>query len=240
METGQWVDQKLTQLSASRVEQDWQPNVERALNRVRTQRNGGTVRSSRCIWASATVLAGGLGSLAFPAPRAAAQRVWAPCVGACESFFAAAARGTANPPVAGIGDFAPDFTLPGADGTFIHFSSYRGKVVLLNFWATWCPPCRAEIPWFVEFERAYRQRGFAVIGVSMDEGGWKAVQPFREAHGIQYTLGLGYDALARQFGGVESLPETLLIDTNGRIAAKYVGVVSRDKYVRAIRELLPR
>jgi len=236
METSDWVDEKLMKLDNGRYE----PDMERALNLVRAQRNGRAVRSARWIWASAAVLAGGLGCLAFPAPRAAAQRVWAPCVGACESFFAAAARGTANPAVVGVGDVVPNFVLPGPDGEFIHFSSYRGKVVLLNFWATWCPPCRAEIPWFVEFERAYGQRGFAMIGVSMDEGGWKTVQPFRKAQGIQYALGLGYEALARQFGGVESLPETLLIDTNGKIAAKYTGGVSRDKYERAILALLPR
>jgi peroxiredoxin len=237
METGEWVDEKLLALRSSCSEQEWQPDVARALNRVQAQRKD-RVRSSRWIWASATVLAGGLGSLAFPAPRAAAERVWAPCVGACESFFAAAARGPSNAPALGIGDLAPDFIFPGAEGGFIHFSAYRGQVVLLNFWATWCPPCLVEIPWFAEFERTLGKRGFAVIGLSMDGSGLKALQSFREAHGIPYTLGLGYDALAQRFGGVDSLPETLLIDRNGRIAAKYTGIVSRDKYEGAIRELL--
>lgn len=242
METSRWTDEKLGELN-SEYPDSWRPNAARALSRIVDRQEYPGSKKSRWIWASATVLAGGLGSLAFPAPRGAAQRALAPCVGACESFFAGKApkaRSAMNPPVPGLGDLAPDFTLKGADGAFIRLSDYRNKVVLLNFWATWCPPCRAEIPWFVEFERNFGARGFAVIGVSMDEDGWKAVGPFREAHKIRYALGIGDDALARLFGGVDSLPQTLLIGPDGKIAAKYTGIVSRNDYQTAIEKLLPK
>ena len=74
--------------------------------------------------------------------------------------------------------FAPEFNLKDADGKVVRLSDYRGKVVLLNFWATWCAPCRLEIPWFMEFEQQNKNRGFAVVGISMDEEGWSVVRPF--------------------------------------------------------------
>src|ERR1700761_9143856 len=72
---------------------------------------------------------------------------------------------------------APEFALKDAHGKLVHLSDYRGKVVLLDFWATWCGPCNVEIPWFVQFEKKYKDRGFEVLGVSMDEDGWKSVAP---------------------------------------------------------------
>jgi peroxiredoxin len=239
MQTSEWVEDKLMQLNA---EHDWQPDAARTLSRIRNRHEHDAAKSWRWIWVSAAFVGGGLASLAFPAPRAMAERVWAPCVGACESFFTGKApvgREASSVPL-GIGDPAPDFTLSGADGATIHLSDYRGRVVLLNFWATWCPPCRVEIPWFVEFERTLGPRGFAVIGVSMDSDGWKAVRPFGESRKIQYALGIGDEALGRKFGGVESLPTTLLIDPDGRIRAKYVGITDRAVYEQAIEELLSR
>lgn len=242
METSHWVDEKLTKLNDG-FEQNWQPNANRALSRICERQTGGAAAvKSRGIWLSAAILAGGLGSLAFPAPRAMAERVWAPCVGACESFFAGkgtVARAPSNVPLE-IGDTAPDFTLSGADGATIRLADYRGRVVLLNFWATWCPPCRVEIPWFAEFERTFGPRGFAVLGVSLDEDGWKAVLPFRDAHRIPYALGISDEALARKFGSVDSLPTTLLIGPDGKVRARYTGIIGRADYEKAIRKLLPQ
>jgi len=119
---------------------------------------------------------------------------------------------------------APDFALKDADGKTVHLSDYKGKVVLLDFWATWCAPCKIEIPWFMEFEQQYKDKGFAVLGVSMDEDGWTVVKPYLQQLKINYRIVLGNDKVGDAYGGVDSLPTTLLIDRQGRIAATHVGL----------------
>lgn len=133
---------------------------------------------------------------------------------------------------------APNFSLRDADGKSVQLSDYRGKVVLLNFWATWCGPCRIEIPWFVDFERQYKDRGFAVIGVSMDEEGWSAIKPFTSEVGVNYRILLGDSSIAEKYGGVDSLPTTFLIDREGRIVSTHIGLVGRSKYENEIKQLL--
>ncbi len=133
---------------------------------------------------------------------------------------------------------APDFSLQDADGRTVQLSDYRGKVVLLNFWATWCGPCKMEIPWFIEFERKHKDQGFAVVGVSMDEDGWQAVKPFVSKLGINYRILLGSDSIAQLYGGVDSLPTTFIIDREGRIATVHIGLVSKSSYERDIDEIL--
>ena len=136
---------------------------------------------------------------------------------------------------------APDFALPQPDGPDLRLSSYRGKVVLLDFWATWCTGCKEEIPWYVEFAEKYRKNGLAVLGVSMDDDGWKAVRPFlAEKMKLTYPVVIGDNALAQQFGGIKSLPATLLIDRQGRIAYSHIGVVDRVEFEGEIQELLAR
>jgi peroxiredoxin len=134
---------------------------------------------------------------------------------------------------------APDFTLKDAKGATVHLADYKGKVVVLDFWATWCGPCKVEIPWFMEFQQQFKDRGFSVVGVSMDEGGWDDVKPFIEQHKINYPILLGNDAVDQSYSkllatmrhlkvdqanGLESLPTTFLIDRSGRIAAVREGV----------------
>jgi cytochrome c biogenesis protein CcmG/thiol:disulfide interchange protein DsbE len=133
---------------------------------------------------------------------------------------------------------APEFALKDAHGTLVHLSDYRGKVVLLDFWATWCGPCGIEIPWFREFERKYKDRGFEVLGVSMDDDGWKAINPFVAAEKINYRIVLGDDLTGDQYGGVEALPTTFVIDRDGRIASVHVGLTSRKEFEDAIEKLL--
>jgi cytochrome c biogenesis protein CcmG/thiol:disulfide interchange protein DsbE len=133
---------------------------------------------------------------------------------------------------------AQDFALRDSRGNLVRLSDYRGKVVLLNFWATWCGPCKAEIPWFVEFESKYKSQGFAVLGVSMDEDGWKIVQPFIEMMRVNYPMMLGDDALGSKYGGIDSLPETFLIDRKGRVAAKQTGLTDKTIYREQIMKLL--
>ena len=133
---------------------------------------------------------------------------------------------------------APDFALKDADGRTVRLSDYRGKVVLLNFWATWCGPCKIEIPWFMELEQENKDRGFAVLGVAMDEGGWDAIKPFLAELRVNYRTLLGTDMVAQQFGGVEALPTTFVIDREGRIASTHVGLASKSDYENDIKALL--
>jgi peroxiredoxin len=133
---------------------------------------------------------------------------------------------------------APDFTLKDADGRAVKLSDYRGKVVLLNFWATWCGPCKIEIPWFVEFEQMHKDKGFAVLGVSMDEEGWDAVRPFISAMRVNYRTVIGTDLIAQQYGGVDALPTSFIIDREGKIASTHIGLVRKSDYEKDIQELL--
>ncbi len=133
---------------------------------------------------------------------------------------------------------APDFELKDINGKSVKLSDYQGQVVLLNFWATWCGPCKLEIPWFVEFEKKNKDRGFSVIGVSMDEDGWATVKPFLEWARVNYRVLMGDDRVAMLYGGVDSLPTTFLIDRDGNIASIHVGLVSKGDYESDIETLL--
>ncbi len=138
------------------------------------------------------------------------------------------------------GQSAPDFRLHDESGVELRLTDYRGKALVLNFWATWCEPCKLEIPWFIEFENKYQNEGFAVLGVSMDEDGWKAVKPYVAKMRINYRVLLGNEATARLYGGVASVPTTLLIDRTGKIAAIHTGFVSKSAYQGEIEALLRR
>jgi len=133
---------------------------------------------------------------------------------------------------------APDFTLKDARGERLRLSDYKGRVVLLNFWATWCVPCRTEIPWFVDFEKEFQPRGFTVLGVSMDEDGWKAIDPYVAEHKINYPIVLANEEVNELYGGIEALPTTMLIGRDGKVAFLHAGLVSREDYEKEIRQLL--
>jgi peroxiredoxin len=133
---------------------------------------------------------------------------------------------------------APDFALKDADGKVVHMADYKGKVVLLDFWATWCGPCKIEIPWFMEMQRKNKDRGFEVLGVAMDDEGWEAVKPFVTDLKVNYRIVIGNDAVAQVYGGVDALPTTFLIDRDGKIAAVHVGLTSKKDFEDGVEELL--
>jgi peroxiredoxin len=132
---------------------------------------------------------------------------------------------------------APDFTLADATGQPLTLSAYKGKVVLLDFWATWCGGCKVEIPWYVEFDRKYRDKGLAVIGVSMDDKGMMIVKPFLAQKKIDYPVVIGNDGLAKQYN-LTSMPMTRLIDRDGKVAVSHTGIVDKDNFESHIRTLL--
>jgi cytochrome c biogenesis protein CcmG/thiol:disulfide interchange protein DsbE len=133
---------------------------------------------------------------------------------------------------------APEFSLKDVDGRNVSLAEYKGKVVLLNFWATWCGPCKIEIPWFADFEQKYKDRGFAVLGVAMDEEGWTVVKPYIAESKINYRVVMGNDSVASLYGGVDSLPTTFVLDKDGKIASTHVGLVSKSDYENEIVHLL--
>jgi peroxiredoxin len=133
---------------------------------------------------------------------------------------------------------APGFALQDAAGKTVKIEDYRGKVVLLDFWATWCTGCKKEIPWFSQFQTMYGEKGFVVVGVSLDEDGWKVLKPFLAELKAPYPMLLGDDATAKRYG-IRNLPDTFLIDRQGRVAAAYKeGLVDRDNVEANIKALL--
>jgi peroxiredoxin len=237
---GRWVDDRLAALSP---DGEWQPDVQRGLARFRKRRERVKGGRRRWAWIAAGAMATCVSLMATPVTRAFAQR----CVSACvnQSNWVGRVFGKspgAPPSVAFVppGDrkMSPDFRLNDASGQAVTLSEYRGKVVLLNFWATWCAPCKAEIPWFIELQRTHGDGRFAVLGVSLDEDGWTSVKPYIEERKVNYPVMIGNDAVAEAFDSVHSLPTTLIIDKSGRIAAIHVGLCNQSEYEGDIQALL--
>ena len=108
-----------------------------------------------------------------------------------------------------------------------------------QFWGSLqCGPCESEIPGFTKLEEAYKARGFAVLGISMDDDGWKVVKPYLSAHHVSYRVALGTEKVAQLYGGVDSLPVTLLLDQSGRVAYSHTGLVDQSEYQTEILQLL--
>ena len=123
------------------------------------------------------------------------------------------------------------------DGTPLSLETLRGRPLVINFWATWCNPCRVEIPWFADFERQYKDQGFAVLGISLDEHGWKDINPFVDEYKLNYKVLLGTEELSNLYG-VEALPMTYMIDREGRLAAIHRGLMRKATYEDEIKGLL--
>ncbi len=134
---------------------------------------------------------------------------------------------------------APDFTLTDLSGSKLSLSAYRGKVVLLDFWATWCAPCKEEIPHFVDMQNRYGPRGLQIIGVSMDDDD-KPVREFQQQFKMNYPVAVGTTQLAGQYGGVLGLPITFVVDREGRIVSRHIGQTNAEVFEAEIQKLLPQ
>ncbi len=142
---------------------------------------------------------------------------------------------------------SPDFTLKDLDDHDVSLSEFKGKVVLVNFWATWCGPCKIEIPWLVELQDKYAARGFTVLGVAMDEEGKNTVAPFVRkerfeiggtSQPMNYPIVLGNDATADKFGGLLGFPTSVLISKDGHVVKRVDGLVSYGEIDKAIQSQL--
>jgi len=132
---------------------------------------------------------------------------------------------------------AADFSLQDLGGKNVKLSDYKGKVVLLDFWATWCPPCRASIPGLEKIHKAYKDRGLVILAVSLDEGGWDEVKSFIADSGITYTVLKGTDDVSEQYQ-VRSIPMILILDKEGRITKRYLGFGNEEDLEKDINAVL--
>src|SRR5437588_3484764 len=133
---------------------------------------------------------------------------------------------------------APDFSLESLDGKNMRLSDLRGKAVLLNFWATWCGPCKIETPWLVELQNQYGSQGLQVIGVAMDDSGKEDIARFAKDMGVNYPVLLGKEAVGDAYGGVPALPESFFIGRNGKIVERIIGLKGRGEIEDAIKKAL--
>ena len=133
---------------------------------------------------------------------------------------------------------APDFTLQDLNGNWSSLSEFKGKVVILDFWATWCPPCRAEIPHFIELYDDYKDKGLEIIGVSLDFNANKILGAFVEENSINYTILIGDRDVTDLYGGIMSIPTTFVIDRDGGIRKKYIGYKEKEVFEEDVKGLL--
>jgi len=137
-----------------------------------------------------------------------------------------------------VGEQAPAFSLKDNDGKTYSPESLKGKVIVLNFWATWCPPCRAEIPAFKTVYDKYREKGVEILGVSLDHKGWDVIRPFLKQHEINYPVVLGGADIAKAYGNIRSIPTTVIIDRKGKVIDSHVGAMSEAQLVKLFEKLL--
>ena len=135
-------------------------------------------------------------------------------------------------------DKAPEFSLKSVDGKTVKLSDYKGKVVIIDFWATWCPPCRKGIPDLISIQNEFKDK-VVIIGISLDrEKTIKDVPGFVKNNGINYPVVYGDDKVVIDYGGIQSIPTSFVVDKNGTVVDMHVGLVSKDTFVNKIKELL--
>ena len=226
----EFVEKSLGSLNAP---EGFEPNAARARVQLRSQQ-GSSAR--RWMWTAVPVTAVALIVVLLPASRASAN-VQQPPSSFEHIHYMVMAHWDALVGMVHGSHNAPNFKLTDSNGNTVKLSSYRGKVVLLNFWATWCAPCKAEVPWFVDLQKTYAD-DLVVLGVSFDEDGWKTVKPFIEQRHVNYPVMLAGPELPEQYRNIESLPATLIINRYGRIVGDHLGLASKAQYEELIKSHL--
>ena len=133
---------------------------------------------------------------------------------------------------------APNFALKSNDGKTVELAKLKGKAVIVNFWATWCGPCRAEIPDFIKLYDTYKSKGLEIVGIALDEDGWSIVKPFLEKNKLNYPVVLGTMDVVQQYGGIEGIPTTFFVDKKGNIVDRQVGMLTKPMLEQKIKVLL--
>jgi cytochrome c biogenesis protein CcmG/thiol:disulfide interchange protein DsbE len=133
---------------------------------------------------------------------------------------------------------APNFKLTAYDGKVVELSKLKGKVVVVNFWATWCGPCRKEIPGFMDFHTQYKDKGVVVVGVSLDQDGWEVVKPYVERAKINYPVVVGDGSLADAYEIPNAIPATYIVDKKGNIAKSHIGFMTKSELEGIVKPLL--
>src|ERR1700716_4674038 len=148
------------------------------------------------------------------------------------------ARRTGSTPRIAKSTVAPDFSLESLEGKTMRLSDFRGKAVLLNFWATWCGPCKIEMPWFVELQQKYGSQGLQIVGVAMDDASKEDIAKFAKDMGVNYPVLIGKEAVGDSYGGILALPETFFIGRAGKDVDKILGLRGKAEIEDAIKKAL--
>jgi thiol-disulfide isomerase/thioredoxin len=133
---------------------------------------------------------------------------------------------------------APSWTLKDLDGREVSSSQFAGKVVVVDFWATWCGPCVEEIPGYVALQKKYGKDGLVIVGISLDRAGPARVKKFAEENGMNYVLVMGNDSVGEAFGGIEAIPTTFLISRDGKVVHRKMGAWPHERYEELVKKHL--